>query len=430
MGSHSESERRPTVVDLFAGAGGMSLGFEAAGFDIALGVDIDSVHCATHEYNFPYSETLCGDLSEMPHSEIEQALGDFGAGTVDVVVGGPPCQGFSQIGKRQLEDPRNELVFEFCKVVESLQPRYFVFENVPGLGRGDHQKFLRELREEFDSIGYEVKWPPRILNSADYQVAQSRERIIMLGWRDDQPKISYPETELNIGLFANGKSQNGAGNQNVGVKRAIGDLEDIEVHTRGDGVVDPTQLDYRGYRRHFDVRKGPMFELCHNREGMGNYIFNHIGSDHQQKSIDRFDATEPGTVEDISRFPRLHPDETSNTLRAGTARNRGAHTAARPIHYSNPRCISVREAARIHSYPDWFRLNRTIWHGFRQIGNSVVPFLGKKIADSIREKTEVDRDDLPVYDLPGQEDGLLEMSMSKACEYFDVPQDLVEKRDK
>jgi len=417
-------ESRPVVVDLFAGAGGMSLGFEAAGFDIAVAVDIDSVHCATHEYNFPYTETICGDLSELPLSRLERALGNFGADSVDVLVGGPPCQGFSQIGKRQLDDSRNELVFEFCRAIEVLDPKYFVFENVPGLARGDHKKFLKELRLKFESMDYHVGWPVRILNSEDHEVPQSRKRIFIVGSREDLPRAEYPEATAEVGFIGNGNAS-----RIVGVESAIGDLEEIEIHRGGDGEIEPEKLDYSGYRTHFDVRKAGYFELCHNRGSMGSPIFNHLGSDHQEKSIRRFADTEPGETEEISRFHKLHPDEPSNTLRAGTARNRGAFTAARPIHYSKPRCISVREAARIHSFPDWFRLNRTIWHGFRQVGNSVVPFLGREIAEGIREKLGLETNDLPVYDLPEADEELLQMSMSEACGYFDVPEELVEKRD-
>jgi DNA (cytosine-5)-methyltransferase 1 len=359
----------------------------------------------------------------MPLSRLEQALGDFGADSADVVVGGPPCQGFSQIGKRQLDDERNELVFEFCRAIEALRPKYFVFENVPGLARGDHEKFLKELRSEFKSMGYRVGWPARILNAEDYEVAQSRKRIFIVGSREDQPKAEYPSEHYNVGFIGNGEDRT------IGVKEAICDLEEVEIHRRGDGEVDPQRLDYSGYRKHFDVEKGGHFDLCHNRSGMRGPIFNHIGSDHQKKSIERFAATEPGETEEISRFHKLHPEKPSNTLRAGTARNRGAFTAARPIHYSKPRCISVREAARIHSFPDWFRLNRTIWHGFRQVGNSVVPFLGKKIAEQIRINLDLEAEDLPIYDLPEADEGLLRMSMSRACEYFDVPEELVETRD-
>ncbi len=126
---------RAIGIDLFAGAGGLSLGFEQAGFDIAAAVEIDPIHCATHEFNFPYCKTICRSVLDIGATDIRR-MADIGARDIAVVFGGAPCQGFSMIGKRALDDPRNRLVHRFVRLVLELQPSYFAFENVKGLTLG------------------------------------------------------------------------------------------------------------------------------------------------------------------------------------------------------------------------------------------------------------------------------------------------------
>src|ERR1700733_10366222 len=144
--------KRPIGVDLFAGAGGMSLGFEQAGFDVAASVEYDPVHCATHEFNFPRCASICRSVTEIDAGYIREhsSIRDQ---TVDVVFGGAPCQGFSMIGNRALDDPRNSLVHHFVRLVLELKASYFVFENVRGLTVGAHKKFLEEIIREFRNSG-------------------------------------------------------------------------------------------------------------------------------------------------------------------------------------------------------------------------------------------------------------------------------------
>src|SRR3954471_11326892 len=139
--------RRPLAVDLFAGAGGLSLGLEQAGFDVVASVEYDPVHAATHEFNFPLTEVLCRRLEGLAPDELVAAAergryrhGHAGRwnGRIDLIAGGPPCQGFSLIGKRLMNDPRNQLVFHFFRLVTALRPRYFLMENVPGMNVGGH----------------------------------------------------------------------------------------------------------------------------------------------------------------------------------------------------------------------------------------------------------------------------------------------------
>ena len=182
---------RPIGIDLFAGAGGMSLGFEQAGFDVVAAVEIDPVHAAIHKYNFPNCEVMAQSITGLGGDEIREKAG-IGSQTVDVVFGGAPCQGFSLIGQRALDDPRNSLVKDFVRTVRELEASYFVFENVKGLTVGKHRKFLLELIDEFVSLGYQLQTDWRVLNAADYGVPQDRQRLILMGARKGNPVPVYP----------------------------------------------------------------------------------------------------------------------------------------------------------------------------------------------------------------------------------------------
>ena len=192
--SHSASRNRkkPIGVDLFAGAGGMSLGFEQAGFDVAAAVEYDPVHCATHEFNFPDCAAICRSVADIDGNYI-RANSRIRNRRVDVLFGGAPCQGFSMIGKRALDDPRNSLVYHFVRLVVELKASYFVFENVRGLTVGEHRKFLDEIMQEFRNNGYCVLEDYRVLNAVNYGVPQDRQRLFLIGARKGFPLPEYPD---------------------------------------------------------------------------------------------------------------------------------------------------------------------------------------------------------------------------------------------
>ncbi len=413
-------QKRPSVIDLFAGAGGMSLGFESAGFDIISSVEIDPVHSAVHHFNFPYCKTICGDLSNVSSERLQNAIKDSKRKDIDVIVGGAPCQGFSQIGKRQLDDPRNQLVFQYFRVIKDLQPKYFVFENVPGIIAGKHIKFIEELIAEFKKINYNVVLPHKVLDASKFNVAQKRKRFILLGYRKDVQPINYPphisdDPSLNLSLF-----ESNSINKIPGADNAIGNLSKFDVFIGNDTGINPKKIKYSNYDTKFSFDKKEEFNLCHQRHFDKNMVWGHIGSNHTQVSIDRFQETVPGKTEKISRFFRLNPLIPCNTLRAGTPSGKGAHTAPRPIHYKHPRCISIREAARLHSYPDWFQFHRKIWHGFRQIGNSVAPLFARSIGIEIISALKIKLDKLPIYDLEIQDEKLTNMNTTEAANYFGI----------
>jgi DNA (cytosine-5)-methyltransferase 1 len=406
--------RRPIGIDLFAGAGGLSLGFERAGFDVVAAVEIDPIHCAVHEFNFPKTATICKSVTDLDSSEIRRRAG-IGSRDIDVVFGGAPCQGFSMIGKRALDDPRNGLVHHFVRLVLELRPKYFVFENVKGLTVGPHKKFLEEIMEAFQADGtYCVVTDYRVLNAADYGVPQDRRRLFLLGARKGLVLPTYPETR-----------------KPVTVAEAIGDLPEAEDFPE---LIerDWTPAKYKTSSAYAKKLRGLANDPCdfsYPREFDRLILTSSRRTYHTPLSRSRFEATPCGETEAISRFHKLDPEGVCNTLRAGTNSDRGAFTSPRPIHPYTPRCITVREAARLHSYPDWFRFHVTKWHGFRQIGNSVPPLLGQAVAErliaALRIEPTVPDDTLQLGD-----PALLSYTMADAARYFGVPGNTIAKRER
>ncbi len=399
----------------------MSLGLEAAGFDIAASVEIDPIHSLVHHYNFPYGATICKDISQLSSQKILDEIESKGfSSNIDVLAGSPPCQGYSYMGRRAVEDPRNKLVFEFSRIVSEIRPKYFIFENVPGLSSGKHQKFLDELIENFEENNYSIVKPIKILDASLYGAPQKRKRLILIGYRNDVPKPSYPSTT---------HSDNQTLLPLTTVSSAISDLSKIPVFIGHDYGISADQLDYSGFRTSFDVQPKGEYFLCHKRSH-NKIVWGHRGSKHTEKSIQRFANTIPGKLDKVSRFLKLSSSGVSNTLRAGTASNKGAFTAPRPIHYEMPRCISIREAARLHTFPDWFQFHRTIWHGFREIGNAVIPLLGKSLGTEIIKCLNIDNSTLEIRELDLIDDSILSYNMGQASDFWQVPNNVIPKRKK
>lgn len=408
---------RPIGVDLFSGAGGLSLGFEQAGFDVVAAVEYDPIHAATHEFNFPKTAVLARSVVGLSGAEIRARAG-IGETNVDVVFGGAPCQGFSLIGKRVLDDPRNALVREFVRIVVELRATYFVFENVKGLTVGQHKEFLRELIEEFDAAGYSVTLPWRVLDASHFGVPQHRERLFLLGARKGAPSPKYPNPTTSP---AGGKAIPGLP---VGptCADALSDLPDAEefesllssdqVRTKRWGQPSDYAAQLRG------LSENPWY-AGYRREWDNDTLTSSARTEHSAISRRRFSETVPGQVEPISRFLRLPKDGVSNTLRAGTDGARGAFTSPRPIHFAYPRCITVREMARLHGFPDWFRLHSTKWHGARQVGNAVPPALARAVANEIIKVLQV-RVRTPAKALILGDPSLLQLVMGSAAAKFGV----------
>ncbi len=427
MNADGKKTRRPLAVDLFSGAGGMSLGFEQAGFDVVASVELDPIHCAVHQYNFPDTKVLCRNIANVEGRDLLDIARERG-GKIDVVFGGPPCQGFSMMGKRAFDDPRNSLVLEFVRIVDETQADYFVLENVKGLTVGEHRKFLSDLVEEFEKCGYAVRIPWQVLNAANFGVPQDRRRLFLLGARKNLPIPDYPA----ISHVVSG-SGNGLFHMPVSptVAEAICDLPDAEMYA---DLLDSDKVhavfgepsEYAAFLR--GILRDPQ-DFSYPRRHDSTLMTSSLRTDHCCESRKRFAATHPGKIESVSRFFKLPLDGLSNTLRAGTASDRGAFTSPRPIHPLYPRCVTVREMARLHSYPDWFRFHATKWHGARQIGNSVPPLLSRAVASEVLRMAKI-KPVRPRQSVPLGDEFLLKMTMQQACEYFGVPTSTIPQRNR
>lgn len=419
--------QRPIGIDLFAGAGGMSLGFEQAGFDVVAAVEIDPIHAAIHKFNFPKCAVLPRSVVGLSGKEIRMAAG-IGSKPVDCVFGGPPCQGFSLIGHRSLEDPRNSLVLDFVRLVAELDARTFVFENVKGLTVGKQRAFLDEIIAAFQEIGYDVRTKWQVLNAAHYGVPQYRERLILLGAKKGMRLPTYPERLTHPADEKRSPTDPAYG---PNCADALGDLHDadrFEGLLESDAVKAPPRKAPSDYALEMRALSNDAWHFGQPRNWDPMLLTSSARTIHTDISKRRFSETTPGSVEPISRFFKLSPTGLSNTLRAGTDGARGAFTSPRPIHYEHPRCVTVREMARLHGFPDWFRFHATKWHGARQIGNAVPPPLARAIARSVIEALGVKPKRVAKAIDLGDED-LLYLELSAASEYFGVAKP-ASKRDR
>lgn len=364
---------RPILIDLFSGCGGFGLGAELAGFYSQVAVDIAPELQSSYKLNFPNTNVVLSDISEMEKDSWKFLLGGQ---RVDGIIGGPPCQGFSRIGKNDKSDPRRALLFHFFKTVNIVRPKFFVMENVEGLlDEGN----LIGLQSAIDSLNcaYQVL-DPIVVDASDYGAPTKRKRVVVVGF---DPSTMNSITAEDIVCV--GKSK-------VNVKQAIGDLPHIVGMAKGENEFGWAKY-AAGYISNYakEMRRLPpaslgsplAIEMLKKRQVSG--AFETI---HSKEVESRFSKTEQGKIEPISRYPKLEWRGLCPTLRAGTGSDRGNFQAVRPIHPSEPRVITVREAARLQGFPDWFLFHKTKHHSFRMIGNSVSPILSKEILGRIKAK--------------------------------------------
>ncbi len=396
----------------------MSLGFEQAGFNVVAAVDIDPVHCAVHEFNFPQTVVIPRSVADLSGYDIRLAAG-IGDTKIDCVFGGPPCQGFSMMGQRALDDPRNSLVMDFVRLVAELDADTFVFENVKGLTVGKQRKFMEELIVAFRERGYHVRMPWRVLDAATYGVPQHRQRLFLFGAKENVALPDYPLPSTNP---ANGKRRMLGLPFGPNCKEAIGDLPDadqFELLLHSDAVSTEAFKTPSSYAAEMRCMTNNAWHLGYVRGWNPAKMTSSARTIHSGISQRRFSETATGSVEPISRFFKLAPDGLSNTLRAGTDGSRGAFTSPRPIHYQFARCVTVREMARLHGFPDWFRFHATKWHGARQIGNAVPPPLARAVASMVVKALGVGLEPTSKCVELGDV-ALISMEMSEAAEHFGV----------
>lgn len=358
-----------STLDLYCGCGGLSLGAVQAGLRPMVSIDVDRMLSSAYALNFPDSNLINADLLDVDPQSLTGMLGEE---RLTAIIGGPPCQGFSVMGRRDRDDPRNRLLGKYFDFVADLQPRFFLMENVPGLLDPENRYMLDAAMSSLP--GFYNVLDPIVLDAADYGAATSRPRLIVVGY--DPQEMDRLEVEDLIGAQVHGRAN---------VRDAIGDLPEP---TRGDGW---GQYDHevKASRYAEELRRLPARGLGDAgavRRLAGGEVSGLQLTRHTSPVIQRFDALAPGKRDPVSKYPRLLWDRPAWVLRAGTGVDKGSYQAARPIHPASPRVITVREAARIQGFPDWYQFHPTKWHSHRMIGNSVSPIFAKKILHAIMNK--------------------------------------------
>lgn len=350
---------KPKVIDLFAGVGGLSLGFEDCGFEVVLANEYDSSIAAAYEVNHIGTRMIVGDITSL---NLEKTFGAY-AGKIDVVIGGPPCQGFSQKGQRKtIHDERNFLFKYYVKVVELVKPQYFVMENVPNLLTAEGGYFRKEIEELFNSMGYQLKMG--VLKASDYGVPQNRRRAVIIGKRGGEaPDLPKPR------------------NVSVTIWDAISDLAYLG---SGEGTEEQ------------DYRSEPQSEYQKRLRAGSTVLHNHVATKHSDLALERLAMIPPNAGKEAlpeehltksiysGTWTRMRKDEISVTI---TTRF-DTPSSGKFTHPFLDRAITVREAARIQSFPDNFQFVGNKGSQMKQVGNAVPPLLARAIAEVILNDLE------------------------------------------
>lgn len=393
--------RKLNVLDLFAGAGGLSLGFHLTGkFSICGSIDNWKPACDTFAFNHPETSPdaiVCSDIKQDQKTKKFLEYCDLWTqnGDVDVIVGGPPCQGMSLAGKRISDDPRNQLFKTFVKTVGILRPKVMVMENVPGLLSIDDGKLNEAIMKSFQDIGYNriSNHPPSILKAETYGVPQIRRRLFYVAFREDfnyrdfewpprqthfEWKLSSKQTAVNRDLFGDESSNL---YKTVSVSDAISDLPHLKA---GEGeeemeypIVEKNSLsDFQLYVRDWS--------MCPDGKRIPT-LYNHVAPKNTSDLIEMIKETKPGESVDpnYADSKKWHPDRPGFTVKALGAGGGSTNRRAFHFHPKSPRGSTVRENARIQSFPDWYRFMGPKTHQMTQVGNAVPPLLAYKIAIEI-----------------------------------------------
>lgn len=362
--------KAPVIVDLFSGCGGFGLGAKLAGFNVVAAVDIDSTLQSAYGLNFPSTKIINRDLSLMEEKDWGEITGDI---KIDGVIGGPPCQGYSRMGHSDANDPRRSLLRHFFRTVNIIKPKFFVMENVEGLM---DEKNVYELKSALKILDKEYKvLDPMILDASQFGAVTKRRRVVVIGYIQNEFNFTLKKDKFLV------KSKN-----SYNVHDAIFDLPKPVSFAKSSDLNDfgwssyPENIPLSDYAE--EMRKlppaglGSKIAIENIKKGIVSGLLNTIHSD---KIKERYESIIPGTCDPVSKSKKLTWDGLCPTLRAGTGSDKGSHQAVRPLHPAEGRVITVREAARLQGFPDWFMFHPAKWHSFRMIGNSVSPIMSKHI---------------------------------------------------
>ena len=329
--------KKPTYIDLFSGAGGFSLGFDAAGFSNLFAIDIDAEICRTYSHNFPEHNLIQRDIALLTDDEVKQLIRGR---QVDVVIGGPPCQGFSMagnIGRRFLDDPRNNLFNEFVRIVRLTEPACFVMENVARLYTRLDGTTRDEIISSFEALGYKVE--AKIVCAADYGVPQFRNRVLFIGQRTS--------------------------------------------HSKPCKIIFPAKLSGRPM-----TVRGAIAHYPPLRSGEASDVPNHTAMVHSPQMLEKMSyVADGGSREDIPEDIRPKKGDIRKYIRYDSNKPSVCITGdmRKVFHYSQNRALTVRELAALQSFPDNFIFLGGRIKQQQMVGNSVPPLLAKAIACAVRK---------------------------------------------
>ena len=338
------------IIDLFCGCGGLSKGFEEAGFEIKAAIDMWNDAVVTYNKNHEKEVAQCCDIHNWDDQYLEK-LNE--KNDIVGIIGGPPCQGYSTVGTRDVNDPRNRLYIEYCRVVEKILPDFFVIFYVKGLLTLANGTFKEDIINRFGRLGYKVKY--QILNAADYGVPQNRYRVFFVGMKNGHD-FSFPQKLEN----------------KVTTFEALSDLPSLEDGIAKDEYLTSPQNNYQKLMRGDEVK-----------------VFNHMPTNHTKETKEIISKIKDGgSIKDLSAeywqvrkynkaFQRMNSSSQSNTVDTGH-RNY--------FHYKENRIPSVRENARLQSFPDNFIFYGSKTSQYKQVGNAVPPLLAYAIAKEIMEE--------------------------------------------
>ncbi|MCY6354194.1 DNA cytosine methyltransferase [Clostridium sp. ZS2-4] len=382
-----DDNQKPTLVDFFCGAGGMSLGFVQNDFKVLLANDIESVCTETYSFNhleMPKDRIITGDIKE-----IVENVNEYISESVDVIIGGPPCQGFSMANRQRIiDDPRNVLYKYYVKGVEKLKPKFFVMENVKGM-----LSVAEQVKEDFhnlESEDYDVAY--HLFNAKDFSVPQNRERLIYVGVRADIGK-KINKTAKDIIEEIENNTQN---TKNYVLENAIGDLRELQALT----IKNATELDTEEAGRKIEANRSSTnteYVDLINQHRVNKLVFNHKARFNNERDIEIFGRMLPGDKSDSERiadimpyksrndifkdkYYKLKPNEICKTITAHMKFDCNMY-----IHPYQARGLTPREAARVQSYPDNYVFLGSYTKTYMQIGNSVPPLMSRIIAKIVKK---------------------------------------------
>jgi DNA (cytosine-5)-methyltransferase 1 len=321
-------------VSVFSGGGGLDLGLSLAGFDTGYAIDEEKYYCDTLNLNFPGCFVDAKNVKDINAKSICEVIGES---HIELLSGGSPCQSFSILGKRKsFDDERGQLVFEFIRLIEDLAPSVFIFENVPGIITLNKGNDWELLRSRFESTGYKIY--QKVLNAADFGIPQIRKRLFVIGFRK-ATNFDFPSP------------------------------------THHNPSQDPNLLEHR-LPKWLPAKLA--FENVYS-------LPNHDIRPHGDRVKNRYELVPQGSRDPIDHTSRIHADKPAGTVLVGSKAGGG-----RPhIHPYLPRHITVREAARLQSFPDWYVFQGTQTAQYRQVGNAVPPLLAYAVGKAIRQALDL-----------------------------------------